>query len=53
MSCTSIENIILYGKNKKINMREALDEKVITPNDLINSTIDILSKGENDNENIS
>lgn len=46
LSCTVVEQIVLYGKDKKINIKEALTNRDVTEYDLLNSTIDLTTEEE-------
>lgn len=45
MSCTAMEQILLYKGKNKINIKDALNENIITESDILNSTIDLIIKG--------
>lgn len=53
LSCTDVKQILLYSKNKVINIKEALDQNLITPNDILSSTLDLVIKEVETDENIS
>lgn len=46
LSCTAVEQIILYGKDEELNIKDALTNRNITEYDLLNSTIDLITEEE-------
>lgn len=53
LSCTSVNQILLYSKNKVINIKEALDQNLLTPSDILYSTLDLIIEEADTDEDIS
>ena len=44
LSCSKLEKILLYGNNKNINIKEALNKNIISYEDIIESNIDLIEE---------
>lgn len=53
LGCTELKQVLLYNKNKSINIKEALDQNLLTPNDILSSTLDIITEEVETDEDIS
>lgn len=42
LSCSSIDKIMLYNKNNKFTIKEALENNIVTKEDILNSRIEVL-----------
>lgn len=43
LNCASLDEIILYKGNEKLSIKDALDKGILTPSDVMNSSLDVNS----------
>lgn len=53
MSCTAMEQILLYKGKESIDIKKALDQGIITSKNILDSTIDLIIKEVQENEDNS